>query len=554
MKRKWSTIFYGVRMSFKPILCFILLCSLTKSFATGVAYPTEKLETPRSSMNYFLKTMKAYKLGDTNAINMAIKTIDLSAYPSDVKIPSAQNTAIQLINTLDRIQYINIKEIPNNNDQSIWVFKKESVIVDNKNYDVEISLSRNKDKKWRFTINTINTIPYYIKSLEQKSVVKGVIEHTSIAYKIKKSMPVWTGKKTFIILNGQWIGILFIIFFSFVIERVLSLFIVRFIKNFLARNGVRPSKKLTQSFTIPVTLLTFSSLWIMGINLLEFQPSGLSLLLRIGKVLFTLGVIYLTYNITDFLCLYLEKKSLLSENKFDDILVPLIRKSAKTFIIAVGVIAIGDSLTLDMKGLLAGMGIVGLGVSLAAKDTISNLFGSLTVLLDRPFLIGDWVVIDGTVEGTVEEVGLRSCRIRTFYNSVITIPNGTLTNAHIDNYGMRSHRRFTTNLSVQYDTSPEKINEFCDGIKEIILKQPHTQKENYHVYFNNMQSSSLDILLYVFFTVPTWSDELNERHKLLNEILDFGNNIGVSFAFPTQTLHLQGIQEMSQISNDTKLI
>ena len=191
------------------------------------------------------------------------------------------------------------------------------------------------------------------------------------------------------------------------------------------------------------------------------------------------------------------------------------------------------------------------GVSLAAKDTISNLFGSLTVLLDRPFLIGDWVVIDGKIEGIVEEVGLRSCRIRTFYNSLVTIPNGLLTNAQIDNYGMRSHRRFTTTLTVQYDTKPEKINEFCDGIKKIILNQENIYKDNFHVYFNNMSAYSLDILLYVFFTVPTWGDELQERHRLLNKILSYGNEIGVDFAFPTQTLHVNGDKNFKNINHDS---
>ena len=540
-------------MTFKPILSFIIFLNLFLNTSIEANYPAEKLDSPRSSMNYFLKTMKGYKLGDDNAINLAIKTIDLTVYPSDVQIQSAKNSAIQLINTLDRIQYIDINDIPNDSEQTIWVFKKESVSVNGQSYNVEISLSLYKDKKWRFTKNTINTIPYYLRSLDAKEVVKGVTEYTSPIQKLKQVMPAWTGKKIFIILNGQWLGMLFIIFASFVIERLLSLYIISTIKKFLAKNRVTPSKKLTKSFTIPVSLLTFSSIWIMGINLLEFNPSSLSLLLRVGKVLFTLGVIYLTYNLTDFLCLYLEKKAQYTESKFDDILVPLIRKSAKTFIIAIGLIAIGDSLTLDMKGLLAGMGIVGLGVSLAAKDTISNLFGSLTVLLDRPFLIGDWVVIDSKVEGIVEEVGLRSCRIRTFYNSLITIPNGTLTNAHIDNYGMRSHRRFTTNLSVQYDTAPAKINEFCEGIKDIILKQPHTQKENYHVYFNSMKAYSLDILLYVFFTVPTWADELSERHKLLNDILAYGNEIGINFAFPTQTLHVQNTKDFNN-ANTGELI
>ncbi|MBT5095065.1 MAG: mechanosensitive ion channel family protein, partial [Halobacteriovoraceae bacterium] len=229
-----------------------------------------------------------------------------------------------------------------------------------------------------------------------------------------------------------------------------------------------------------------------------------------------------------------------SDNKFDDILAPLFRKTAKFFVVAIGFIFIGDSLTLDMKSIIAGLGIGGLAFALAAKDTIGNIFGSLTVLLDRPFRIGDWVHIDGTVEGMVEEVGLRSTRIRTFYDSLITLPNGRLTNAHIDNYGQRKYRRFTTKVGVQYDTSPEKLEEFCQGIRQIIKDHEFTRKDYFHVYFNGFNNSSLDILVYVFWQVPNWAKELEEKHRFLMDILKLGNKMGIDFAFPTQTIHLQG--------------
>ena len=175
----------------------------------------------------------------------------------------------------------------------------------------------------------------------------------------------------------------------------------------------------------------------------------------------------------------------------------------------------------------------------AAKDTISNLFGSLTVILDHPFSIGDWVVIDGKIEGTVVDVGMRSTRIKTFYDSVISIPNGMLTNVQIDNMGKRNFRRYSTKLGVQYDTPPEKIEAFCEGIRQIIIGHKWTRKDYFHVYFNGMGASSLDILLYVFWEVPDWKSELAERHRLLLDILRLGNEMNIDFAFPTQTLHLQ---------------
>ena len=283
---------------------------------------------------------------------------------------------------------------------------------------------------------------------------------------------------------------------------------------------------------------------------IEFDDHLLRWFLRGGHIIFTSGCVFAAFYLVDYFCLFLEKRALQTESKFDDILLPLIRKSAKTLVVAVGIIAIGDSLTLDMKGLLAGMGIAGLGISLAAKDTLSNLFGSFTVILDRPFRIGDWVKINNTIEGTVETVGLRSCRIRTFHNSLITIPNGLLTNASIDNLGMRRYRRLSTNIGIQYDTPPEKIEAFCEAIRQLILNHPHTRKDNFQVYFNSMGDFSLNILLYVFFDCPDWSVELNERHRLLLDIIRIGKEMNVNFAFPTQTLHINKEQE---VQNEQKL-
>ena len=156
------------------------------------------------------------------------------------------------------------------------------------------------------------------------------------------------------------------------------------------------------------------------------------------------------------------------------------------------------------------------------------------------------------VEGTVLRVGLRSTRIKTFYDSEIAVPNNQLTNMHVDNYGRRKYRRFTTKIGLQYDTPPEKIEAFCEGIRKLILERPHTRKNYFHVYFNEMASSSLNILLYVFWEVKDWSQELTERHRLLIDILRLAKTMEVEFAFPTQTLHLfnEGPHETKTIEHN----
>ena len=176
----------------------------------------------------------------------------------------------------------------------------------------------------------------------------------------------------------------------------------------------------------------------------------------------------------------------------------------------------------------------GLAFALGAKDTISNLFGSFTVVLDKPFQIGDWVHLGGTTEGIVEEVGFRSTRIRTFYDSLITVPNNQLTNINIDNYGKRTFRRYSTKLAITYDTPPDKIEAFCQGIRNLIEGYSDTRKDYYNVYLNNLNEYSLDILVYFFWNVDNWSKENACRHRFLLDIIRLAKELKVEFAFPTR--------------------
>ena len=338
--------------------------------------------------------------------------------------------------------------------------------------------------------------------------------------------------------ESRWLALFTIIFAASVVGKIIRIYGRHFIKKILSKNALTFPEKKQERLTYPIGLSATAGCLLALLPLIDDSANTITpWLMRLSRVALSAGLTLLSYHTVDFVCLYLEKKAQQSENKFDDILVPLLRKSAKCFVIFVGAISIGNAMTLDMKGLIAGLGIGGLALALAAKDTISNLFGSLTVILDHPFRIGDWIVVNEKIEGVVEEVGLRSCRIRTFYDSIVTIPNGELTNAHIDNYGVRHYRRLSTTIAIEYGTPPEKIEAFCEGIRQLILGHPHTRKEKYQVWLNKMGDSALEIMLYVFWRVPSWSKELEERHRLLMDIIRLGETLEIHFAFPTQTIH-----------------
>ena len=226
-----------------------------------------------------------------------------------------------------------------------------------------------------------------------------------------------------------------------------------------------------------------------------------------------------------------------SEAHVNNLIVPMFSRSLKVIAVCIGVVTLMQASRWPVVGILSGLGIGGMAIAFAAKETIGNFFGSITVMIDQPFEIGDWIVTDG-VEGTVEAVGMRSTKIRTFYNSVITIPNNNLNTAVIDNMGRRRYRRFRTFLTMQYENGPDRIEAFCEAIKELIEKNAFTWKENYSVSIYNLQASSVDVLLNVFFICPSTATENRERARLLKNILKLAEQMDVRFAYPTQMMYV----------------
>lgn len=289
----------------------------------------------------------------------------------------------------------------------------------------------------------------------------------------------------------------------------------------------------------PVNLAFITTGLLIGLRFIVIGDDAVQVFAdRVLMLMYLIAAGWLAYNLVDVIDVALTAVTSKTSSKIDDQIVPLIRKTLRIFLVVLFTLVIADNVfEVDITAWLAGLGIAGLGVSLAAQDSIRNLFGSITVLFDKPFVIGDWVVVDD-IEGIVEEVGFRSTRIRTFYNSQITLPNANLINASVDNYGRRQYRRWRTNLCVQYDTPPDKLVAFTEGVRELIRTHPYTRKDYYQVYCNEFGDSSLNILLYMFFDVPDWNTELRERDRLFVDIVRLADRLGVQFAFPTRTVHL----------------
>lgn len=267
-------------------------------------------------------------------------------------------------------------------------------------------------------------------------------------------------------------------------------------------------------------------------------PIGASLVMAFAvRTIVVLTFVWIGYRLVDVFGEWLASKASRTDSKLDDQLVPLLRKSLKIVVVILGTLMVLQNLDVDVGSLLAGLGIGGLAFALAAKDTIANFFGSVMIFVDKPFQIGDWVAVDGC-EGIVEEVGFRTTRIRAFDNALIALPNMKFTEQKIVNFGARRYRRHFTTLNLTYDTTPEQMQAFVEGVRGIVLAHPKTRKDAFEIHMSGFGAHSLDVMLYYFFDVTTWSAELEGKHDVMLSIMRLAKDLGVSFAFPTRTLHM----------------
>ncbi len=218
-------------------------------------------------------------------------------------------------------------------------------------------------------------------------------------------------------------------------------------------------------------------------------------------------------------------------------LVPLLRKIAKVAALALGLVAVLTELGFQVTSLLAGLGIGGLAVALAAQKTVENLIGSLAIGVDQPFRVGDFVQVDGTL-GTVEQVGMRSTRIRTLDRTVVTLPNGKLADMRIESFAARDRFRLFLTMGLVYSTTSAQMRQVMAGLREVLLAHPTLGPEGPVVRFANLGASSLDVEVMAWLTAQDFNDFCDQRGELYLRFMEVVERAGSSFAFPTRTIHV----------------
>jgi len=295
----------------------------------------------------------------------------------------------------------------------------------------------------------------------------------------------------------------------------------------------------------PINLLFVSTASVFALKSFELSPYTDDIIAKIFHSSVLIAIFWAILNSSPFIAKAIS--SLLSKtnknirvdiNKF-------IETIFKVFFSFIGFAVLFQEWGYDISTLVASLGIGGLAFALAAKDTIANIFGYFIVFTESPFIVGDWVKID-TIEGTVETINIRSTKIRTFAQSLISIPNAMLTTSSIENFSKMGKRRIKMNIGLTYDTTQKQLQAITTQIKEMLKKDKNIDNDTIFVFFNNFSSSSLDIFCYFFTSTTNWENYLKSKENTYYKMMDILQTNNASFAFPTQSIYIQDTKNISK--------
>lgn len=213
-------------------------------------------------------------------------------------------------------------------------------------------------------------------------------------------------------------------------------------------------------------------------------------------------------------------------------------KTLKFIVIIIGTMSILQEWGINVTAFVASLGLVGMAFALAAKDTAANLFGSLVIFIDRPFRIGDWVQTPH-VEGIIEDIGIRSTKVRTFAQALVSVPNANIANEAITNWSRMKKRRIKMRLGLTYSTNTTQMETILEDIRDMLKNHPDIHKDQIMIYFDEFADSSLSLFCYFFTNTTVWQDYLKVREDVNLKMMKIVENNNASFAFPSQSVYIE---------------
>ncbi len=333
------------------------------------------------------------------------------------------------------------------------------------------------------------------------------------------------------------IGIGIIVVFIILRFKLIAFF-VRLLKHLASNTKTTIDDKIVAVIEKPLQWIVVIVGFHLGISYFTLGASIAAGMEHFVRSLLMLMTMWIVYNALAIFSDIFRAVAMRLHSDLGESLAGLLLSVIKSLVIIIAVVAVLQEWGFNVSAFLASLGLIGMAFALAAKDTASNLFGSLVIFTDRPFKIGDWIKTPH-VEGTIEGIGIRSTKVRTFAQALVSVPNGVLANVAILNWSRMPKRRIKMTIGLTYATTSQQMQNILDQIRTLLQNDSDIHPETIYVHFTDFQESALGIFCYFFTQTTQWGEYMAVRERINLEIMQIVEQNGASFAFPSQSVYVE---------------
>ena len=351
----------------------------------------------------------------------------------------------------------------------------------------------------------------------------------------------------------DFILIVFALMLIVVLRVLLTGILLRPLRVLVRRTNSEVDDLVLEQCIQPMRIAVVGISLMITVNLFKFDAEIQQIAETIGRSLVIGSLFFAVIRIFDMFSLHPALLKQVTGLTIPQRLLPFLNTVVKYLIIALGAIFVLQELNFDVAALIASLGVVGIGISLASQDTVRNLFGFAAIVTDNPFKVGDYIKTPN-VSGIVETVGVRSTRVRQLDQALVTVPNNLLTNAVVLNWSRLEKRRLNITLTFTYSTSSEQMRAVVRQIRELLQNMENIDPESVIVHFADFSSSSLDVLVICQVLLADWREYTALKETLYLEIMETVERLGVNFAFPSQSLYIEESDGLSQLERQAAVV
>ena len=498
-----------------------------------------RADSPRAAMRDFILGTKDW---DAGGRDRSLAVLDLSHIPARLHALEGPIYADYLKRILDRIAYIIWQEIPDDPDRSVpYVYFQHPIgnIALARVAEAPAEEGAAPGTRWKFTTETVEAAPALLEAMQDLPAIPGLEEPQALSpyFRLRESVRAASPglvQELGYLERWQWLGL------AATLAAAWAAFAL--VGGALRGLARRAQWEGTEPLALPAGLVAAAAILSWAITRLGLTQVGLPAVGTLIGVLLILSIATLVYRLVTLVGGGFLARAQKTVSHVDEIAASLGTGLVKLLVVVGAIIAVADVVGLPYEGVLAGLGVGGVAIAFAARDTVSNMLGGGILMADRPFQRGDLIELDGTL-ATVEHVGLRCTRLRSLDDTLLNVPNSHLSDRTIANWGKRRRRKIVMSVGLTYDTPPEKLDRFVKRLKEVLLEQPRMDRDDLYVGLKGFGASSIDIELMFYLKVYAYGVQIEAQHAIVMEIIALAEEVGVDFAFPTRTVHMAGAAE-----------